>query len=1220
MTALAALQPLDVPLSGVQLIEASAGTGKTWTIAALYLRLVLGHGRAGPALLPPQILVLTFTKAATAELRERIRARLAEAAEVFRGHRAPDDFLTRLMAHYPAGDTRALAARQLELAAQWMDEAAVFTIHGWCQRMLGQHAFDSGHPLVQEVNSDESALLAEAVRDYWRQHCFGLEREHSARISALWANPGRLQAALAPLLRQPLEQLRVGGQPLPRVDDLARVLSGHFASLADAERAALQDWSEYAPAPETMLREALQARALNGKTYTAAKLDSDLAALQAWIDGAARPAREVIERASQARLSASTNKNGSTPTHPCFEAMDRLLAAIDATGSPQPLILAHAVPWIAARLQAAKQRLAQMGYDDMLMRLDQALHGVSGERLASTIATQYPVALIDEFQDTDPLQWRIFQRTHADRPDTGLLLIGDPKQAIYGFRGADIHTYLRARRAAQSPTWTLDTNYRSTGALVNAVNHVFGHAEQHPRGAFAFGKGADALPFFGVRAHGRKESLLLDGKPVAALQLARAASLETLGKGACQTLMAGHAAAWLVHLLDAAQRGRCGFDDGEHPQRPLLPGDVAILVRNGTEAACVRRALRARGLASVYLSDRESVFASAEAADLLLWLRACAEPGSDRAMRAALATATLGQDYAALDLLNRDESCWEAMSERFRQLHELWLKHGVLAMLHELLHRFDLPAQLLRRDDGERALTNLLHLAELLQQAAATLDGEHALLRHLAHQIAQAGEAGAEPADEKIVRLESEAALIQVITIHKSKGLEYPLVLLPFVCLARETKASDRFVLHQQDGSATLDLVVSEDDHERADRERLQEDLRLFYVAVTRAIHACWLGVANLKDGQKKASGLHKSAFGYVLNGDEPIAEGGLAAHLAGLADGCADVHLVTLDAEPATNRHYPVRDEAPAQPARRYHGAPVEPWWIASYSALRIGHEDSARPAAPETARQDVLAEGFVTDAVDLPAATTATGIHAFPRGAEPGTFLHELLEWCAEAGFAATANSPQALQALIARRCQRRDWDEFADILSQWLPAFLHAPLALPDGRQVSLADADDYRAEMEFWFEARHVDTLALDRLVSAHTLAARPRPTLLADRLNGMLKGFIDLIVEHAGRWYVVDYKSNWLGGDARAYTVEAMDASVRHSRYDLQYAIYTLALHRQLRARLAGYDYERHVGGVLYLYLRGVDETGHGVHRERLPFALVDAMDRLFAEGASRDAA
>ncbi len=1222
MTAVSTLHPLTVPLQGIRLIEASAGTGKTWTIAALYLRLVLGRHELGKPLLPPQILVLTFTKAATAELRERIRVRLAEAAEAFRGQRVPDDYLRSLIDTCPGDDARAVAARQLELAAQWMDEAAVHTIHGWSQRMLGQHAFDSGHPFVQEISSDESELLGEVVRDYWRQFFFGFDQADARQITTLWADPQALQNELAPLLRQPREQLRMGDQPLLQIDDIAAVLTQQCTPVRSAEASARQSWREHTTTLATILREAVQDKVLSGTSYKADKLDHDLAALDAWAAGEARPDLAVLERASQAKLDKSTNKNRETPAHPTFALIGALLAAIDGAPPLRPLILAHALPWITARLDAAKQRLAQMGYDDMLKRLDQALHSVSGERLAQTIASQYPVALIDEFQDTDPLQWQIFQRIYAERADTGLLLIGDPKQAIYGFRGADIHTYLRARRRAEPPTWTLDTNYRSTKTLVGAVNHVFEHAEQHPEGAFAFGKGVNALPFLPVRAHGRNEHLRLDGQPLPALQLALATEAEPISKGSYHERMAAHAAAWLVTLLDAAQRGACGFAGADGSFQPLEPGDVAILVRSGTEAACMRQALQSRGLASVYLSDRDSVYASAEAADLLWWLHACAEPGSERAVRAALATATLGLDYAVIDRLNHDEHYWESIGERFRQLHELWLKHGVLTMLHELLHRFDLPAQLLARDRGERALTNLLHLAELLQQAATALDGEHALLRHLATQVTQANEAKSEPADEKIVRLESEAALIQVITIHKSKGLEYPLVLLPFVCAMRETKLGDRFVVHDEDGSATLDLCASDEARERADRERLQEDLRLFYVAMTRAVHACWLGIADLRDGQRKASGLHKSAFGYVLNGNRVFDKGALATQLQALGDSHPDVHILTLPEEPAHTRHRPIHEQPPTEPARDFHGAPIEPWWIASYSALRVVSDDGApRPGAPETARQDVLTEALAMDANDEPAATmAAVGIHGFPRGAEPGTFLHDLLEWVANEGFAATAEAPQALQNLITRRCQRRGWQEFAQTLATWLPAFLRTPLALPDGSHTSLADADASRAELEFWFEAKRVDTVVLDRLVTTHTLDGRPRPALLADRLNGMLKGFIDLVVEHAGRFYIVDYKSNWLGPDERAYTVEAMDASVRHSRYDLQYAIYTLALHRQLRARLPSYDYERHIGGVLYLYLRGVDEQGHGVHRERLPFKLVDAMDRLFAQRGLSDAA
>ena len=1225
MNPIAALDPLQLPLHGTQLIEASAGTGKTWTIAALYLRLVLGHGDQAAPLLPPQILVVTFTKAATAELRERIRARLGEAAEVFRGRGLADDFLSALAASYPDADNRARAARQLELAAQWMDEAAVHTIHGWCQRMLSQHAFDSGHAFAQTATSDESELLAEAVRDYWRQQFFALDSADAAQITSLWKTPQQLQAALRPLLCQPPENLRLDGRPLPVIADLRAAMQAQLSPLRQAQQQARALWLADAGVIEAMLNEAMQARAFKANMMKPENLASDLTMLRGWATGAEVDAA-LLARYAQARLVSATKAKFSPPQHAAFVAIAELAEPAAQRDHLRALILAHAVPRVAAQVEASKQRLAQLGFDDMLKRLDGALHGVSGERLAHTIATQYPVALIDEFQDTDPLQWRIFQRIYGNRPHTGLLLIGDPKQAIYGFRGADIHTYLQARHRAAQPSWTLATNYRSTTSMVSAVNRVFDFAERHPQGAFLFGKGEQGLPFLPVAAHGRDERLLLHGQPMPALQLAMASDIEPMSKKAYQKLMAAHAAATLVQWLDAARLEHCGFLGGDGKFIPLVPGDIAILVRKGPEAADMRRALQARGLASVYLSDRDSVYASAEARDLLLWLHACAEPGSDRAMRAALASPTLGQSYAELDRLNLDESYWERSGERFRQLHDSWLRHGVLAMLHDLLHLFDLPAQLLTRSDGERALTNVLHLAELLQQAAATLDGEHALIRHLATQIVQADDARTDTAEEQIVRLESEAALIKVVTIHKSKGLEYPLVLLPFVCSLREVKTGDSFVWHDHDDCPALDLQPSAFALAQAERERLQEDMRLLYVALTRARHACWLGIADLKDGQRKCSGLHKSAFGYVLAGSEAIGGETLRTRLEALRDGHPDIHIETLPLVADARRHQPAAQAAPDQAAREYRGVSVEPWWIASYSALKVAEaEHTSRPSAPETAHQDVLVEAAAEQIEPrMPAkADAAASIHTFPRGAEPGTFLHGLLEGAAEEGFASAAGMPPALAEAIAQRCQRRGWQAWSEALKAWLPGFLTAALPLPEGGTLSLAalaGTDAVRAELEFWFEANRVDTRALDRLVTAHTLNGAPRPPLLPDRLNGMLKGFIDLVIEHDGRFYIVDYKSNWLGGDASAYTVEAMRDSVLHSRYDLQYAIYTLALHRQLRARLPGYDYAQHVGGVLYLYLRGVGGAGHGVHRERLPLVLVEAMDQLFSHGGSHDAA
>lgn len=1218
MNPMAPLDPLGLPLQGIRLIEASAGTGKTWTLAALYLRLVLGHGGQTPQL-PAQILVVTFTRAATAELRERIRERLATAALAFRGQREPDDFLQRLIAEYPHPDDRAAAARQLDLAAQWMDEAAVYTIHGWCQRMLAQHAFE-GSEASDEV-ADENARLAEAVRDYWRRFYAGLDRADAACIATQWREPQSLQRVVKPLLRLSTTHLRFDARPLPAVDDLARALQRREAPRREAEKTARTLWAAEASAIEKLLHDAVQSKALKNNIFKPESVDREMISLREWANGADAE-QALLARYTQAKLDSATSKNNTPPTHRAFGAIQTLLDICSTEPPLAPLLLSHAIPWITARIEQIRERQAMPGFDDMLRQLDAALGGAHGAQLAETIADQYPLALIDEFQDTDPLQWRIFERIYASRPDTGLLLIGDPKQAIYGFRGADIHTYLAARDQAQSPTWTLTTNYRSTPALVTAVNRVYSHADTQPLGAFAFGHGARGLPFIPVQDAGQKAALLYDGQPLPALQLDVLSTSNTMAGGIYLDTAAAHAAARIVDLLDAARSGQCAFVDDHHARTPLRPRDIAVLVRSGREAGAIRAALRQRGVASVYVSERDSVFASAEAPDVLLWLQACAMPSSDRAMRAALASVTMERRIAELDRLNHDEAYWEQCDEQFRVLQNTWQRHGVLAMLHNLLHAFDLPARLLAKPHGKRVLTNLQHLAELLQHAATRLDGEHALIRYLAMHIADAHERDTETAEEQVVRLESEADLVKVITIHKAKGLQYPVVMLPFVCRFQDASKNIAQPWHDDQGQAWIDLQPDDDAQGRIERERLQEDLRLLYVALTRAEHACWLGVACVIDGRNKAPMLQRSAFGYVLSGGDAIEPGTLLARLEALRSDTEAIRIHVVDAPASTHIYQDDNHAKLPRPARSYHLPQPDPWWIASYSSLTHGAGEPVRPTAPDTATQDVLTEA-AREPIDWIPIENEQGIHAFPRGAEPGTFLHDLLEWVAEVGFSSAANDVAALEQQVTRRCQRRGWSTWIAPLTQWLQALLRTPLALPDNGTLTLADIDDrkrYQSELEFWFEANHVDTQRLDQLVSRYTLQGAPRPSLPPNRINGMLKGFIDLVVEQDGRYYVIDYKSNWLGETAAAYTAAAMRDATLHARYDLQYAIYTLALHRQLRARLPGYDYERHIGGVAYLYLRGVDHAGHGVYMERLPFALVDAMDRLFAQGTRADVA
>jgi exodeoxyribonuclease V beta subunit len=714
-----------------------------------------------------------------------------------------------------------------------------------------------------------------------------------------------------------------------------------------------------------------------------------------------------------------------------------------------------------------------------------------------------------------------------------------------------------------------------------------------------------------------KNELQYRGQRIPALELHVLSDTSALNVGSYISEAASHAAAHICDMLSAAQSGLCTFTDNTNTQTSLRPRDIAVIVRNGREANAIRTALYERNIASVYVSERDSVYASTEAQDVLLWLQACALPSSDRAMRAALASTTMRRSLTELDRLNHDEAHWEACGEQFRMLQAVWQRHGVLAMLQNLLHHFDLPSRWLATSHGERALTNLQHLAELLQHASTSLDGEYALIHYLAAQISRAGEREGDTSEEHIVRLESEADLVRVITIHKAKGLQYPVVILPFVCRFQDAPRGSVQSWHDDHGQSWIDLQPDAEAGARIERERLQEDLRLLYVALTRAQHACWLGVACVVDGPGKKPILHRSAFGYVLSGGTPIEAQDLLPRVQALCENTSDIHLNVASGPAGISRLvHGTHRTVPGRSARQYALAPPEAWWIASYSALTHGTGDVVRQIAPETATQDVLTEA-ARESSERAVGVSDQGLHAFPRGAEPGTFLHDIFEWIAESGFASAAENPTALEHYVARRCQRRGWQMWIVPLMQWLPSLLRTPLPLPDGGTLTLADLDNrrrYQAELEFWFEANHVDTQYLDHLVTQHTLDAEPRPTLAQNHVNGMLKGFIDLIAEKDGRYYIVDYKSNWLGDNNHAYNVAAMREATLQSRYDLQYAIYTLALHRQLRARLPGYDYERHVGGVLYLYLRGIDHAGHGVHTERLPFALIDALDTLFAQG------
>ncbi len=1227
------LNLLTLPLAGSHVIEASAGTGKTWTLAALVLRLVLGDGRERP-LHPREILVMSFTQAATRELVERIRERLAQAAAAFRAGDSPvaDPVVQALRDARPGVAEREAAARLLLRAADAMDEAAVHTIDAWCQRVLREHAFDSGSRFDEELVADESELRRQALHDWWRSEVYPLQGAALATVLAQWKDVGALERTLAPLLK-------VGDV---RVAEVGAALAPALAAWQARRQSELQVLKQgWAARVQTLLEwlrplwAAKKDKPIDGTKLGESRTEGWLQSVAEW---AADPQLEwpaKITEKAEWRLSpdgvAEALKQPLT-LPPEFEALASLLQTLRALPPLGAALTAIAHAQVAARAQALKARASLTGFADLQRRLadalDPALRGEAAARLRAQVLVRYPVALVDECQDSSPVQMALFERLWGfghDDPARTLLLIGDPKQSIYRFRGADIHGFLRARAAAGARVHGLGTNFRSTPELVEAVNAVFERAEREraPEGAFRFGanvQGRARLPFERVDANGRADRIDLGGEPLPALTIAldRGVRAGTLARERLAAACAAQIVAWLGDT-------RARFIDPRNerePERRLRPRDIAVLVRGKAEADAVRAALVVRGVRSVYLSEKDSVFAEPEAADLLRLLRAVAEPSDGRAVRAALASAWVGLPLAELCALADDDTRFEQAVEQLLALRATWRQQGVLAALRQALHTLVAPGRW-ARPGGERALTNTLHLAELLQAAAEQQPGDAALLRWLAGEIASAGEGDGAP-DEQLLRLESDADLVPIVTVHKSKGLEYRLVCVPFASLVSSHRAP-AFVVQPADATTAQDgrraVVFSPDATTRAedDAEQAREALRLLYVALTRARHGLWLGVAAARArSTDKAHAWHQSPLGWLVSGDAVLDDTAVVAAIEAWALSLPHTRLVSLwpgadEGEPAPA--CPWVDPQPARALRPPRPLPTHPaaaWAVGSYSGFVRGLADAA-PArgwredeAPGLAAADALPS---TPALTPAVPPRAAPWHRFPRGTGPGQLLHEQLEWLAGERFA-LAREP-ALAEALRQRLARQAPDVNADDVVDWLAQVCDTPVP---ALGAPLAALPRTWPELEFWLPTDGLDAARVDALCREHILKGHDRPALPPRRLRGLLMGFADLVFEAPdGRFGVLDHKSNALGDDDAAYTPEALAAAVLHHRYDVQGALYLLALHRLLRQRLgARYEPARHLHGATFLFLRGVAAPGAGAWHLAPPRALIEGLDAMFS--------
>jgi exodeoxyribonuclease V beta subunit len=1203
-----ALNPFTLPLRGTHLIEASAGTGKTYTIAALYVRFMLGHD-IERVFTPQHILVVTFTQAATEELRDRIRQRLSESAQYFREQIETQDlFLVQLRESYPRQHWL-MCAKRLDVAANFMDESAVFTIHSWCNKMLQQHAFESGNPFHQDVNTDDAQLLNHVIYDYWRIHFYDLSKMQCDFIVRHVAeSPDAFADKINDLLKE-TEALKFDNfhDNINVIFESWLAWSDQHAKLENTAKAA---WLKDIESINDLLIQANSEHWLNGNQYRRASFHEHIDEINHWAKNNEPYNIQLMAKFGCQRLTnglVNAHQDKATRFHySAFKLIDQFVSHCAQEQSKDILkrINVHATHWIRNRYQQEKKKRSRVTFDDMIHHLDNALQGQNAQRLADVIAAQYPVALIDEFQDTDPIQYRIFSRIYQDHSAATCFMIGDPKQAIYSFRGADIFTYLKAHQTTQHHH-TLDTNFRSTHALVTAINQLFSQADKQEKGAFRFKNNAhNPLPFLPVKAKGRPDHWIINQQTTPALTFWHWESAQSIPITAYRDTLANVTASEIVRLLCAPHTGF----QSDAGLRPLKQGDIAILVRNRNEAKLIRRALEKRQLKSVYLSEQDSIYDTEEAYDMLLWLEAMANPRNERKVRAAISTATVGFSVEQLTTELNSDVHWETHLARFLGFQTCWQTKGILPALRLLIHEYALHfAQ--KKTPNERQLTNVLHLAERLQQHASQIDSEDALIRHFATLITVKEQRAH---DESVIRLESDDQLIKIITIHKSKGLEYPLVFLPFVCDAKEIDSKKSFFKYHNDaGEVCIDLDKAIENKNRQDEERWQEDLRLLYVALTRAQYACWLGIALTKDR------FETSAIGYLLAQSTD--------NLNQIKGDCASIAVINLPTATEERFNAPQQHNNVAC-VKTAHVSLPENWWVASYSALHINYQSTShlnidQLTEIETAQEDAQREDVD---LELPSEDVALNdtqslneltIYTLPKGAKPGVLIHTLFEKCADIGFHLAHSDHEWRQKTIQDIFADHVWqDPHHQVINAALVQWLETPLGTPNN-PIKLMELDQkrYKSEFAFLMGADSVSVETLDTLITHASFNQQNRPKLVTNQMNGFLKGFIDLVFCYHDQYYIIDYKFNYLGKSAEHYSDVAMQDAMLNKRYDVQYALYLLALHRLLKVRLgATYDYDTHVGGVIYFFLRGNRQFFNKPTQ-----AFVEQLDQLFC-GQAKD--
>ncbi|MDY6967576.1 MAG: exodeoxyribonuclease V subunit beta [Spirochaetota bacterium] len=1161
------------PLMGTNLIEASAGTGKTYTLSSLFLRLILDKG-----FLIDDILAVTYTEAATKELRLRIRRKIRNAFDSLTHidiGTSGDELLNEFVGKY-RNDEGAIS--RLRHALINFDEASVFTIHGFCHRMLLQNAFESRSLFDTELLTDRDYLIQGIVDDFWRINFYTASRLFIQYAKIKKFTPENITSLFSKRSVDPGFKI-VPYTERPNVSELEKLLIEYFHKLKDS-------WSLAKCDLENIL---LNDKGLDRRKYKSYSISAWISEMEGYFNLDLPDLNfDKLEKFSSSIIKNSMKSGfeGKAPQHTFFDICDEYLKTyLSLQEKYDQYILSlkrEAFEFLEIELAKAKDRWNIRLFDDLLGDMHKALLMHKDTELSNAVASRYKAVLIDEFQDTDPLQYDIFKTIFGDDKSI-LYLIGDPKQAIYQFRGADIFAYIKASQNISNRS-TLRSNWRSYPDLIKAVNAIFSSVPN----PFIY----KDIAFHQIDSakSTSKEMLYLNGEHAQPLNIwflhyeDKDGKVGTIGKGRAETLISSAVASEISRLIISDGEGSAVIGE-----RSVKAGDIAVLVRKNKQARIVKEHLNSLNIPSV-IYGADSIFISHEAREMQRVISAIVEQRNETLIRAALSTDIFGYSGNDLYKMIDDEIIWEDRLNTFLQYHDLWVQHGFMSMFSVLMKNENVRIKMLSFPDGERRMTNLLHCIEILHRAEVDLKlGLEGLLKWFIEKCSIE-----DRSDENQIRLETDEDAVRIVTIHKSKGLEYPIVFCPFAWEGSTVDKDDPFLFHDihNNNNLTLDISNSNEENIRiAETENLAENIRLLYVALTRAKNLCYIAWGKINKAETSAPAY---IFHCPNNVDPNNIVTELSAHVKALDSNIMFENLKELEknSEGAIRVSYlpqlkgkhffPDHESDSEFQCSKFTGRISSDWVISSYSSLIS--TQSALSEQPDYDR--VKNSALIQDG-----SSEEETIFGFPHGLKAGSCIHEIFEnvdFCFD--------NIADIEILIEEKLAKYGFDLiWKDVICKMVNSVLSAPLA-EDRSDFILRNIGkrDRLNELEFYFPIDRIsssgfsDILAQAGLQGSGRNLVRQIGKLEFHQSKGFMKGYIDMVFNYKNRFYIVDWKTNYLGGNIRDYSREKLDLVMYEHCYSLQYYLYIIALHRYLNNRMPGYNYEMNFGGVYYIFVRGVD--------------------------------